>query len=101
MKIPERYRKWLTVKAWFNCFRLTVALFIFVWLYQSAQDVVFTNINPIWMKSIFLAIMALFFSFVIWLLALLSPEAMETLFAMLGSKNEEKKDETKPKNEVS
>jgi hypothetical protein len=45
--------------------------------------------------------MGLFFSFILWLLALLSPELMETLFGMLGFKDEEdKKNEDMSQNEV-
>ena len=101
MKIPERYKKWLNKKAWFNCLRLSVALFVFVWLYEFAHLIVFSDVNPLWFKSLYLIGMAFVFSLIIWLLALMSPEAMETVFAMLGFKEEEKKDETKPKNEMS
>jgi hypothetical protein len=36
--------------------------------------------------------MALFFSVIIWLLALISPEVIETVFNMLGYKEKENED---------
>jgi len=100
-EIPSKYRKWLTKKAWFNCFRVAVALFFLAWLFEYAHAIVFAEINPIWLKSLFLIVMGFFFSFILWFLALLSPELMETLFSMLGFKDEEdKKNEDMSQNEV-
>jgi uncharacterized membrane protein YGL010W len=90
MKIPEKYRKWLTRKAWFNCFRVGVSLLVIAWLFEFAHTIVFSEVNPIWLKTLYSIGMAFLFGFVIWLLALLSPELMETIFAMLGYRKEEK-----------
>ena len=37
MRIPEKYRKWLTKRAWFNCLRLAVALLVIAWLFEFAH----------------------------------------------------------------
>jgi hypothetical protein len=84
----EHYKKWLSFKAWFNCFRVAVALFVLVWLFEFAHSVVFNEMTDIWLKSAYLVGMALFFSIVIWLLALISPDLIETVFGMLGFKEE-------------
>jgi len=85
----EQYQKWLSFRAWFNCFRVTVALFVLVWLFEFAHSVVFNEVTDFWLKSAYLVGMALFFSIVIWLLALISPELIETVFGMLGFKEKE------------
>jgi len=94
MRIPKKYKKWLTKRAWFNCLRASVALFVIVWLFEFAHTIVFSDVTPIWLKSLYLIGMAFFFSFILWLLALLSPEAMETVFRMMEFK-EQGKDEKK------
>ena len=91
MKIPAKYKKWLTKRAWYNCLRLTVALFVIAWLFESANMMVFSDVNPIWLKSLFLIGMTFLFSIVIWLLALLSPELFELVFDMLGFKDKDEK----------
>lgn len=91
----EQYKKWLSFRAWFNCFRVAVALLVLVWLFEFAHSVVFNEMTDLWLKSAYLVGMAFFFSFVIWLLALISPDLIETVFGMLGFK--EKEDEQKDK----
>jgi RNA polymerase subunit RPABC4/transcription elongation factor Spt4 len=88
----EKYQKWFSKKAWFNCLRVTVALFVLVWLFELAHAIVFTDLASLWLKSAYLIGMALFFSVIIWLLALISPEVIETVFNMLGYKEKENED---------
>jgi len=102
MIVPERIRKSFTKRMWFNCWKLSVALFIFVWLYEFANQVVFTNFtstlqtvsinwNLVLLRIPFLIIMSLFFALVLWILQLLSPDAMGAVFHMLGFEKEEKR----------
>lgn len=92
VKFSDKRKKWLTKRAWFNCLRVSVALFVIVWLFEFAHTIVFSEVTSIWLKSLYLIGMAFFFSFILWLLALLSPEAMETVFRMMGFKEEVKKE---------
>lgn len=89
----EKYKKWFSKRAWFNCFRVTVALFVLVWLFEFAHTIVFLEFTSVWLKSLYLIGMALFFSIIIWFLALISPEVIETVFGMLGYKEKEKEKE--------
>jgi len=94
MKLPEKYRKWVTIKAWINCFRVAVALLVIAWLYEFAHIVIFSEATSVWFKTLYLVVMAFFFSLILWLLGLISPEFMDTIFRMLGFKEkEDKKDE--------
>ena len=94
MRMPNKYKKWLTKRAWFNCLRVSVALFFIVWLSHFAHTIVFSKVTPLWLKSLYLVGMVFFFSFILWLLALIAPEVMETVFRMLGFK-EKVKEESK------
>lgn len=85
----QKYKKWLSKRAWFNCFRVTAALFVLVWLFEFAHSVVFSEFTSVWLKSLYLVGMTFFFSVIIWLLALISPEVIETVFSMLGFKEKE------------
>ena len=91
MRIPEKYKKWFTKKAWLNCLRVTVALFVIVWLFELARYVVLSEFATLWQKSLFLILMGFFFTFTLWFLALISPEVIETVFGMLGFKEKEEK----------
>jgi hypothetical protein len=100
--LPERIEKAFTKKAAFNCWKLSVALFIFVWLYEFANQVVFTNFDSahpivsinwnsvLFQKVSFLIIMSLIFASFMWILALVPPDAMGAVFRMLGFEKEEK-----------
>jgi thiosulfate reductase cytochrome b subunit len=90
MRIPEKYKKWLTVKAWYNCFRVSAALIVTAGLLEFAHAILFNAIDPV-LKGLYVVIMAFVFSLIIWGLAFLSPELIETIFAMLGYKEDEKK----------
>ena len=77
-------------------------MFIFVWLYEFANQVVFTNFDSahpivsinwnsvLFQKVPFLIIMSLIFASFIWILALVSPDAIGTVLRMLGLEKEEK-----------
>jgi hypothetical protein len=92
MRIPEKYEKWLTLRAWFNCLRVAVALFVIAWLFEFAHAVVFSEVASTWLKSLYLIGMAFLFSLILWLLSLISPEVIETVFSMLGFEEKEKDD---------
>lgn len=92
MRIPKKYKKWLTKRAWFNCLRISVALFVIVWLFEFAHVIVFSEVTATWLKSLYLIGMVFFFSFILWLLALIAPEVMETVFRMLGFKEKVKEE---------
>jgi hypothetical protein len=67
-------------------------LIVIVWLFEFAHAVVFSDVNPFWLRGFYVVVMALLFSFVVWLLALLSPELWKTIFEMLGFRDKEEKD---------
>jgi hypothetical protein len=113
--IPDRVKKAFTKKAMFNCWKLSVALFIFVWLYEFANQVVFVNFDSVlpapsinWNSIIFqripfLIVMSFVFAFFMWVLALFSPETMGSVFRMLGFEKEKEKknlNENKPQEET-
>lgn len=96
MKVSERYKKWLSLKAWWNCFRISVALIVIAGLLESANLILLSTVDPVWLKGLFVIAMAFVFSIIIWVLALVSPELMENIFEMLGFREgEEKKDSKK------
>lgn len=96
MRIPEKYKKWLTVKAWYNCFCVSAALIVMVAFLEFAHAIMFNGVDPAWLRGLYVLGMAFIFSLIIWGLALLSPKLMQTIFAMLGFKeDEEKKTDTK------
>jgi hypothetical protein len=93
MKVPAKYKKWLTKKALFNCFYVGGSLIVIAWLLEFA-NVILSNDLPYWLKGLYLVGMTFFFGFVIWLLALINPELMETIFSMLGYKEKDNEDKT-------
>lgn len=104
MRIPEKYGKWLTLRAWYNCFRLAVALIVIAWLFEVVHSIAFLEATSLELKSLYLIGLALLFSAILWLLALLSPELMETIFSMLGFSDKEKskvKEESNDNHEAS
>jgi len=92
LKIPQKYKRWFTRRAFVNCLRLSLALIVIAWLFEWAHEVIMTNL-PFLEKTLFLLFMWLVITIVIWLLAFISPEFIDTVFQMLGFKGEEKEKE--------
>jgi hypothetical protein len=91
MKISEKRKKWLTKRAFFNCWLVSVGVFIISHVFELARMILsFELVFPINILCGSLALLLL--TIMLWIYALLFPTFMETVFTMLGFKEDKEKE---------
>jgi len=90
MKISEKRKKWLTGKSIFKCFLLSLAILFIAAIFEIAQQIIASRL-PIADRTLYVLIMWIFLSVLIWVFGLLFPDITEVVFKMLGFESEEEK----------
>lgn len=90
MKISEKRKKWLTKRAFFNCMLISIGIFIISIFFDLARKIFYAELpSPYRLFYIWFALLIMAVG--LWILGLLFPEYMETVFTMLGFKEKEEK----------
>lgn len=100
----RKRKKFCSEKAVINCLFVAGAIFVIAFILNFTQ-IVITNqsvnqsFSDVLINIPVIIIMWLFLSGVLWMLAFINPDLMNVVFAMLGSKEKEKKESEEPKEE--
>lgn len=89
MKELDKRRKWFTRNGLLRILLLSAGIIVLAEIFEYAHQVVTSDLPPL-DKMIYVFIMWLFLAGTLLLFALFSPDLMETLCGMLGSKDEDK-----------
>lgn len=88
MKISEKRRKWLTIRAFRNCFLVSVGVVIISYLFELTRMIISAKL-PFPQSILFGLFGLMFLTAWLWILGFLYPEYIETAFTMLGFKEKE------------
>jgi thiosulfate reductase cytochrome b subunit len=89
MKELDKRRKWFTRQGIWRILLLSAGIMVLAATFEYAHQVVTSDLAPL-DKMIYVLIMWLILFGLLLLFALLSPDLMDTLCGMLGSKDEDK-----------
>jgi len=83
MKISEKRKKWLTKRAFRNCFLISVGVFIISTIFELTRITITAQL-PFPENVLFAMLAVLVLTAWLWFMGFMSPEYMETAFAMIG-----------------